>query len=157
MSSSDTINDVTIRTAGMNDLDVAAELFLGYLSFYGRTVTTAEARDFLADRLRAGQSVILLADVDGRTGGFLQVYPTFSSVSMGPVWTLNDLFVTDRARRRGVGRALIRHTIALAREAGVLSVQLETAPDNHSAQALYLDEGFSRGEYLSFHVAVSPR
>jgi hypothetical protein len=34
--------------------------------------------------------------------GFMQLYPSFSSVSMQPIWIVNDLFVVEEARRRGV-------------------------------------------------------
>ncbi|MER5727380.1 GNAT family N-acetyltransferase [Streptomyces sp. NPDC002138] len=142
---------VGVREAGVGDLEVAAGLFRGYLGFYEVVVEDEGApREFLAERMRNGESLVLLADVDGAgTVGFAQVYRVFSSLSLRPAWLLSDLYVAPEGRRTGAGRALLRECLRRAREAGVAGLQLETAYDNHTAQALYESEGFVRDE---FHV-----
>ncbi|MEV8530674.1 GNAT family N-acetyltransferase [Streptomyces sp. NPDC051211] len=142
----------TVRVAQETDLDVAAGLFRGYLDFYGVQVEDPEQpRAFLADRMRAGESLVLLAEVAGKgTVGFTQVYRTFSSLSMKPLWILNDLYVAPAGRRTGAGRALLLETVRRAREAGAAGVQLETAYDNRIAQALYESEGFVREEFHAY-------
>ncbi|MFD9301840.1 GNAT family N-acetyltransferase [Streptomyces sp. NPDC060048] len=145
--------EVVLREAGEADLDIAAELFRGYLDFYEVRVEDPDRpRAFLAERLAAGDSFVLLADVPGAgTVGFTQVYRSVSSLSMRPAWVLNDLYVAPSGRRTGAGRALLREVLRRAREAGVSGVQLETAYDNHIAQGLYEAEGFVREE---FHLYV---
>ncbi|MER5932706.1 GNAT family N-acetyltransferase [Streptomyces sp. NPDC002054] len=140
-----------VRVAGEGDLEVAAGLFRGYLDFYEVTVADPEQpRVFLADRMKAGESLVLLAEVAGKgTVGFAQIYRTFSSLSMQPLWILSDLYVAPAGRRTGAGRALLGETLRRARAAGAGGVQLETAYDNRIAQALYESEGFVREE---FHV-----
>ena len=65
------------------------------------------------------------------------------------VWTaaedcwLEDLFVSERSRRRGLARALVRHALWRARERGALRVELDTHEDNHEALGLYESLGFS--------------
>jgi len=65
------------------------------------------------------------------------------------VWTgaedcwLEDLFVSDGARRHGVARALVERVMARARERGCLRIELDTNEDNHAAIALYEGLGFS--------------
>lgn len=145
---------VVLRQAGEADLDIAAELFRGYLEFYEVEVTDPDRpRAFLAERLRGGDSFILLAEVPGAgVVGFAQVYPMFSSLSMQASWLLGDLYVAPPGRRTGAGRALLREVLRRAREAGVAGVQLETAYDNHVAQGLYEAEGFVREEFhVYFH------
>ncbi|CAM5529518.1 N-acetyltransferase [Streptomyces avidinii] len=145
---------VVLRQAGEADLDVAAELFRGYLEFYEVEVTDPDRpRAFLAERLRAGDSFILLAEVPGAgVVGFTQVYPMISSLAMQASWLLGDLYVAPPGRRTGAGRALLREVVRRAREAGVSGVQLETAYDNHVAQGLYEAEGFVREEFhVYFH------
>ncbi|GAA3091104.1 hypothetical protein GCM10020254_40080 [Streptomyces goshikiensis] len=100
---------VGLRVAGEDDIETAAGLFRGYLDFYGVAVEDPDRpRAFLAERIRAGESLVLLADLPGAgTVGFAQVYRTFSSLAMRPVWILYDLYVAPlrAARRRGPGAA----------------------------------------------------
>ncbi|MFE2477332.1 GNAT family N-acetyltransferase [Streptomyces sp. NPDC059389] len=145
---------VVLRVAGQDDLDVAGALFRGYLDFYGVKLEDPDVpRTFLAERIRAGESLVLLADVpEAGTVGFAQVYRTFSSLALRPMWILSDLYVDPSGRRTGAGRALLREVLRRAREAGASGVQLETAYDNHVAQALYEAEGFEREEFhVYFH------
>ncbi|MFI5984414.1 GNAT family N-acetyltransferase [Streptomyces sp. NPDC051555] len=148
---------VVVREAGDGDIEVAAGLFRGYLDFYRVEVEDPRApREFLAERIGKGESLVLLADVDAAAGGVVtvglaQVYRTFSSLALRPAWVLSDLYVAPDGRRTGAGRALLREVLRRAREAGVSGVQLETAYDNHVAQGLYEAEGFVRDE---FHVYV---
>jgi ribosomal-protein-alanine N-acetyltransferase len=53
------------------------------------------------------------------------------------------LAVTPDARRRGLGRRLLRKAMAEAAAAGALSLFLEVAADNASALSLYASEGFA--------------
>ncbi|MFG2875028.1 GNAT family N-acetyltransferase [Streptomyces sp. NPDC048337] len=147
-------SEVAVRTAGEADLDVAAELFRGYLDFYEVDVEDPGGpRAFLAERIGKDESLVLLAEVPGAgTVGFAQVYRAFSSLTLSTAWILNDLYVAPSGRRTGAGRALLREVLRRAREAGVAGVQLETAYDNHVAQGLYEAEGFVREEFhVYFH------
>jgi ribosomal protein S18 acetylase RimI-like enzyme len=147
---------ITVRRAGPDDLPEAAALFSGYLDFYQRPSPPERVLAFLRERLDRREAVLLLARAaDGKPAGFVNVYPTFSSLSMAPVWTLNDLFVAPAARRTGAGRALVRACAAEARAAGAVAVQLQTAPDNHAAQALYRAEGFEPDAFAAYYLALS--
>jgi putative acetyltransferase len=57
---------------------------------------------------------------------------------------LKSMRVADSFRGTGVGRALLRHIVAEARERGMTSLWLETGstPDFAPAQRLYESEGF---------------
>ncbi|MEV7419300.1 GNAT family N-acetyltransferase [Streptomyces sp. NPDC089919] len=141
---------VRVRAGGVADLGAVVPLFLRYLEFYEVAGDEERARGYLGERLGRGESLVWLAeDAAGAAIGFAQVYPTFSSLEMRPVWVLYDLFVAPAGRRTGAGRALLREVVEGARAAGVAGVQLETAYDNDVAQALYEDEGFVRE---GFHV-----
>ncbi|WP_405921697.1 GNAT family N-acetyltransferase [Streptomyces sp. NBC_00122] len=145
---------VTVRAAGEADVPAAAALFRGYLDFYEVDVEDPDhPRAFLAERIAKDESLVLLAETPGAGAvGFAQVYRTFSSLALRPVWILNDLYVDPSGRRTGAGRALLREVLRLAREAGVAGVQLETAYDNTIAQGLYEAEGFVRDAFhIYFH------
>ncbi|OOG57354.1 GNAT family N-acetyltransferase [Rhodanobacter sp. C03] len=134
-----------IRQATILDLDTLAPLFDGYRQFYGQSADLARAHDFLAERFRHHESLILLArDEHGGGLGFTQLYPLFSSVRTVRTWLLNDLFVVPSARRQGVAAALLTAATEHARALGAASLSLSTALDNAPAQALYESLGWQR-------------
>lgn len=137
---------IQIRQATVLDLDTVAPLFDGYRQFYGQPADLTRAHDFLAERIRLHESVILLArdDEDGQGLGFTQLYPLFSSVRTVRTWLLNDLFVAAAARRRGVAKALLEAAVEHARALGAASLSLSTALDNAPAQALYESMSWER-------------
>jgi ribosomal protein S18 acetylase RimI-like enzyme len=127
-----------IQQATIHDLDTLASLFDGYRQFYGQPADPARAREFLAERFRQHDSLILLArEGQGEGIGFTQLYPLFSSVRTVRTYLLNDLFVSPSARRQGVAAALLNAAAEEARSLGAASLSLSTALDNAPAQALY--------------------
>jgi ribosomal protein S18 acetylase RimI-like enzyme len=137
--------------AGLEHLEEVARLFDLYRQFYRQPADVAGARQFLRERMASGQSVVLLALDDGpspRGVGFVQLYPSYSSVRMKPIWVLNDLFVEERGRRSGVARLLMNEAAAVARSTGAARVVLATAKDNAPAQALYRSLGYRLDEHF---------
>jgi GNAT superfamily N-acetyltransferase len=59
---------------------------------------------------------------------------------------LEDLFVTEAARRSGVGAALVEAALARARERGCRRVELDVSDANEAALALYGRYGFTTGK-----------
>jgi len=138
-----------ILRATPEHLDLAVPLFDGYRCFYGQDGDLESARLFLRERMAKEESVLFLA-VEGAAGlGFTQLYPSFSSVSMGRLWILNDLFVAPESRRRGVAAALLEEARQLAVQTRAVGLELATATDNHAAQSLYEKLGWERDE--AFH------
>lgn len=148
---------VTVRRAGVEDLDEAARLFQAYLDFYQRPEAGPAPRRFIAERLERGDSTILLAFADASAVGFIQLYPSFASLSMAPNWILNDLYVDPDARGGGVGEALMRAARELALEAGAAEIFLQTARDNEQAQRLYRRMGYERDDhFLVYALSLDP-
>ncbi|MBS0381617.1 MAG: GNAT family N-acetyltransferase [Proteobacteria bacterium] len=135
---------LAIARATPADLDALASLFDAYRVFYGQASDPAAAHAFVGQRLQHHESVVFMARDDGTAVGFTQLYPAFSSVSARRIWILNDLFVAPDARQRGVARALMSAARAFALDTGALRLVLETADDNHPAQALYESLGYVR-------------
>ncbi len=145
-----------IQAATAADLDELAELFGAYLRFYEVAKPAAQARDFLAARLRNDDSTILLArDAQGAALGFVQLYGFFSSLALQPAWLLSDLYVSEQARRQGVGEALMNAARAHAEATGACGLQLETAKSNLPGQALYERLGYVRDEvFFTYWLAL---
>jgi ribosomal protein S18 acetylase RimI-like enzyme len=146
--------DPTIRVirATPDDAPRLAPLFDAYRVFYGKPADPAAALGFITDRLTRDESAVYLAllhEPQTRTDqaiGFVQLYPSFTSIGMRRIWTLNDLFVEPDHRNRGVGRLLMQAAEKHARETGAASLNLLTAHDNLPAQALYRDMNWTRDQ-----------
>jgi ribosomal protein S18 acetylase RimI-like enzyme len=59
---------------------------------------------------------------------------------------IEDVVVDERARRRGVGEALIAAAIRLAEESGARHVNLTSRPEREAANRLYRRLGFEERE-----------
>lgn len=148
---------VTIRRAAVEDAGAITPLFDAYRQFYRKPSDRALAERFLRDRLGNGESVIFVAALEGRTAlvGFTQLYPVFSSVSIGRAWILNDLFVDPAARRHGVGRALLERARQHGVETGARYLELATAISNLPAQHLYESLAWKREtEFYHYELAL---
>jgi ribosomal protein S18 acetylase RimI-like enzyme len=147
---------LAIRRATLDDLDALAPLFDAYRRFYEQPGDVALASAYLHARLERGESTILLAEADGDLLGFVQLYPTWCSVAAARIFVLYDLFVDDRVRRGGVGRALMRAAQDFGRAAGAVRLDLSTARTNARAQALYESLGWQRDDaYLVYNLPLT--
>jgi ribosomal protein S18 acetylase RimI-like enzyme len=132
-----------IERARVEDTDSIAPLFDAYRQFYGAAPNLRGASTFIAARLERDESVILLARALRRASepssvvGFAQLYPSFSSVSLGPIIVLNDLFVLPSWRRSSVARSLIAQTARHGERVGAIRIHLSTQLTNAPARRLY--------------------
>ncbi|SFU63099.1 Ribosomal protein S18 acetylase RimI [Polaromonas sp. YR568] len=144
---------VSVRLAGLPDLPAVAALFDAYRQFYEQPADAALALQFIGERMRNRESVILVAQAmqqvtgaEGSLVGFCQLYPSFCSVIAQPICTLYDLYVAPQARKTGAGRALMLAAHAHAQANGFARLDLSTAKTNHAAQALYESLGWVRDD-----------
>lgn len=142
-----------VRMATAADASRIAPLFDAYRQFYGLSSDPPLAQRYLAERLALGESVVLVAEAaDGTVLGFVQMYPTFSSLHATRVFVLYDLYVEPAARRRGVARRLMEAAATQARAAGAVAITLQTARSNDAAQRLYESLGWQRDEAFTEYV-----
>lgn len=129
------------------DLAPVARLFDSYRQFYGKAPDLDLATKFVGERMRNGESVLLVAEDGARDlVGFCQMYPTFCSVSAVPIYVLYDLFVASPARRTGAARALLAAAQEHAVRNGFARIDLSTAKTNRAAQSLYESLGWVRDD-----------
>jgi len=107
---------MTIRQATINDLNQLSVLFAQYRVFYEQPFEPDEANLFLKERLSKEESIVFIAIENDQYAGFIQLYPSFSSVGMKKIWILNDLFVSADYRKKGIGQLLINHVMAYLRQ-----------------------------------------
>ena len=135
---------MSIQKATLNDLDSLSELFDLYRIFYQQKSDLSGAREFIKERLNNEESVVFIAFDENNPIGFVQLYPSFSSVSMKRTWVLNDLYVSESVRGKGFGEKLIKKAITFAKDTGAKGILLETNIENVTAQRLYERIGFTK-------------
>jgi len=86
--------------------------------------------------------------------GYACLYWHFSSTRAVETVLMNDLYVDEQARGRGVGRALIAASAAVARERGAPHLEWSTRPDNLTAQRLYDSTGAERSEWIEYELGL---
>jgi ribosomal protein S18 acetylase RimI-like enzyme len=145
---------VSIQRATIDELDSLTELFNSYRVFYEQESDIQSAKSFLKERLLNEDSVVFIAYEEGNGVGFVQLYPTFSSVSMKRSWVLNDLYVNASARKKGFGEKLIQKAIEFAEETGAKGLFLETGHDNVTAQSLYEKVGFKKESNYFYYFSL---
>jgi ribosomal protein S18 acetylase RimI-like enzyme len=142
-----------VSQAVSENLEELSSLFDRYRIFYKSSSDIEAAKKFLQERFQKSDSVIFAASDDGRMIGFTQLYPTFSSVSMKRVWILNDLFVEEAQRRKGIANSLMDAAEKFARETEAVRIILATQISNMLAQELYESRGYLKDEEF-YHYAL---
>ena len=97
----------------------------------------------LKELVESQSSTLLVArepDGSGPIEGIMCI--TVYRVPTGLRSIIEDVVVDERARRRGIGEALVRHAIELARAAGADGVSLTSNPQREAANQLYRTMGF---------------
>lgn len=140
------VGEITTRLADERDLGPLTAFFDSYRQFYGQPSDEAAVARFLSERLANGDSVLILAEISGEAAGFVQLYPSFTSIGMCRIFALNDLFVAAHRRGSHVGKALVEAAIEHARAVGAMQLTLSTHSGNKVAQALYEKGGWVRDD-----------
>lgn len=153
------IDNVVVIEAGLEELDYVSELFDKYRVFYSQKSNIQEAKRFIKERIINRESVILLAiEVNGDDKipmGIIQMYPSFSSVSIDKIWILNDLYVDEIARKKGIGQLLMNKAKDFALESGAIRVTLDTQTWNTTAQRLYEFMGYVKNdEFYNYNLGI---
>jgi ribosomal protein S18 acetylase RimI-like enzyme len=117
----------------------------------GKHKVPPTAQDLAALIASEGCTMLVARDpgADGRIIGTLclNVY----RVPTGIRSIVEDVVVDESARRQGVGEALMRRAMDLAREAGASGVSLTSRPDREAANLLYQSMGFELRKTNAYH------
>lgn len=134
---------VRVWVAEESELATAAGLLGEFRDWHG--YTEPDDAEMLASvrRVAASDGEYLLGSTPEGTDGVLQLRYRWSVWTTAPDAWIEDVFVRERARRRGLGRALVELAIERARERGCRRIELDVDEDNAPALRLYRELGFS--------------
>lgn len=144
-----------IRTPRPADKAQWLALWRGYLEFYEQVLTT-EQIELTWSRVLGGTEGIfgLVAVSEQRLVGLAHYFWTPSTWIKHRDLYLEDLFVAQTHRKRGIAEALIEELAKIARAAGAEKVHWQTQRKNLSAQSLY-ERLATKSEYVSYDKKLS--
>lgn len=129
---------VSVRPLGPADRAAWERLWRGYVQFYQADVPEAVTAETWRRLLDGDSPLFGLVAVDGEAvAGIVNCVLHANTWMVQPVCYLEDLFVAEAARGKGVGRALIEAVAAKAVAEGWGRVYWMTKSSNAAARALY--------------------
>jgi GNAT superfamily N-acetyltransferase len=115
-----------------------------------RRIDPSVAEEFFAiitARVAERDGAMLIAEEDGRAVGWGVVYPEENDVyvvaGQRTYAYISELFVEERLRGRGIGRALMAACEAWARRRGLGVMMIGVLPGNTRADAIYRRAGYA--------------
>ena len=144
-----------VRVAPLREEDLVAALplFAGYQGFYETAPDDAANLRFFRRFIAPSDDGLLLgAWVGADLVGFACLYWTFSSTQAAEIALMNDLFVPEGQRGKGIGYALIDAAVEAARRRGKRQLEWLTAVDNHRAQRLYDRTEATRSAWYGYEI-----
>ena len=149
---SSALNDIRIRFATPDDAGLLLRLIRD-LAAYERAPNAVVASEEDLRRYGFGRErhfEALLAFLDGEPSGCALFHPRFSTWLGRPGIYLEDLFVTQTARGKGVGRRLMARLAAIAVERGWERIDFQVL-DWHPARGFYRRLGIEHlGDWLRY-------
>jgi GNAT superfamily N-acetyltransferase len=149
------VADHSIRRVGEEDLDEVLTLMRAYCDFYDVSPSDADLRTIvralIADPEREGLQLLARSPA-GDAVGFATLYWSWSTTEACRIGVMNDLFVAQAARGRGLADQLIEACRAECTRRGAHRLTWQTAPDNLRAQAVYDRVGGTREQWIDYWV-----
>ena len=146
---------ITIRPAVPEDAGTILD-FVRELAAFEREPDAVKATE--ADLRRDGfgperRFEARIAELDGEPVGFTLFFHNYSTWEGRPGLYLEDIYVTERARRHGVGRRLLEDLASVAVARGCARLELSVL-DWNPARGFYAALGFSqKPEWLPYRLA----
>ncbi|HEX8147312.1 MAG TPA: GNAT family N-acetyltransferase [Pyrinomonadaceae bacterium] len=133
----------SFRVAEPSDADALVEMMRDFNAHERIAFDEPEVRAALA-QLFANDShgLACLILLNGEVAGYSVIAFGFSVEFRGRDAFVDELFVKDEFRGRGLGTAAIRFAEGLCRERGVRALHLEVERENTAAQSVYRRAGF---------------
>ena len=135
----------TIRTIEPSDNKALATIIRNSLEEFKAnkpgTVYFDDTTDHLSDVFTIKGSIYFVAGLDGEIMGGGGIYPT-ANLPEGTC-ELVKLYLSSKARGKGIGKLLMEKCIASAKELGYKKIYLETMPELTIAIPMYKKSGFT--------------
>ncbi|MFT6809387.1 MAG: GNAT superfamily N-acetyltransferase [Saprospiraceae bacterium] len=143
---------MSIELVTLSNLNIVTPLFDAYRVFYNQESNIPACHKFLKVLIEGRKNHMwMVINAQQHPMGFVNLYPSYTSVGMAPVFILNDLYVDPKNRKSGVGTILVEHAVKWAKSRGAIRLHLETGNENTSAQKLYEGMGWKKEKDTLFY------
>jgi GNAT superfamily N-acetyltransferase len=147
------VPEYSIQPVGEADAEDVLVLMRAYCDFYEVSPTDADlltiVRALIADPVHEGLQLLARSST-GQAAGFATLYWSWSTTEAGRIGVMNDLFVAEEARGRGLADQLIYQCRDECTRRGARRLTWQTAPDNLRAQAVYDRVGATREQWVDY-------
>jgi ribosomal protein S18 acetylase RimI-like enzyme len=146
---------ITIRFATVDDAEAIHRAMVGIATIMGERERVVSTPDDIR-RFGFGEKPafeVLLAEGAGVPAGVCVFFPSFSTYKGRPGVYVQDIFVDEQFRGRGVGVKLLQRLAALTRERGGCYIRLSVDTQNFKAQAFYTRVGLAHSDTEQIHAA----
>ncbi|MDG0800885.1 GNAT family N-acetyltransferase [Pectobacterium polaris] len=141
---------VELKAIDQSDFDAWLFLWKDYQQFYNVNIPESVTSQTWERLLTPAEPMnAALAIVDEKPLGFVHWIYHRSTWTTGDYCYLQDLFVSGESRGGGIGRALIEHVYAEAKQCGASRVYWLTHESNQNAMQLY-DRIADRSGFLQY-------
>lgn len=147
-----------IRPLQPQDLEVLGDL---YFPWSTREETVAKWTGYL-DEQRKGARIACIVEQQGKIVGYGNLLPSseYPHFKQNGIPEINDVWVYEESRKKGIATALIAHLEQLAKQEGYAAIGIGVGlyRDYGAAQRLYFRLGYQPdGEGITYkHAAVIP-
>lgn len=132
-----------MRQAGIEDVALLVKLMSEFYDEAGTPLEAARAAEAFATLLadaRLGKAFLIQAQ--NEEVGYVVITFSYSMEFGGRTAFVDDLFIREQFRGRGLGTAALNKVREYCAEQSVRALHLETGRDNVAAHALYRRAGF---------------
>ena len=144
---------LTFREANRQDLPRILDLYARALD--GRALKVDDAERLFERIQRYPDYRLHLAETDGRLAGTFALLIMDNLGECGtPSGIIEDVVVEPEYQRRGVGRAMMQHALAICRQKGCYKLMLSSNLARSGAHAFYESLGFEKHGF-SFRIDLA--
>ena len=125
-------------------------LFDSYRQFCGCSSNRKAIGNFIYDRLENDECVLFAALDEASSShailGFVNLYPSFSTLLLSRIVILNDLYIRPDVRRQGIATKLLKQARSYAESIGAQRLELQVLKDDAGVHRLYRSNGYEENQ-----------
>ncbi|HEY0008924.1 MAG TPA: GNAT family N-acetyltransferase [Tepidisphaeraceae bacterium] len=131
--------DPAVRFATADDAEQIFSLIVKFAEFDQRPQRVKTDVEHLRDLLTDASPPVrfLVAELAHRVVGFASIYPTFSTAAAESGLCLEDLYVEECSRGRGIGKLLMRFVAQVGLETGSRKIEWTVSAENTAGIGFY--------------------